>query len=92
MSGIGDAIHFARYLPLISQRGAELTYKVNVDLESLFKQQDFRGTQLDFSAPEENLEFDYQIPFMSMGHAFSANRLNIPYKSGYIKADKNKTE
>ncbi|EKE02771.1 MAG: hypothetical protein ACD_20C00335G0002 [uncultured bacterium] len=86
----GDSINFARYLPILEAMGAKIIYKVQPELQKLFKQSNLKAEIIDNSIPDETLEFDYQVPFMSLPAAFEANPDNIPFKASYLKADPEK--
>ena len=88
--GYGDSMLFARYLHSLSALGAKVVCSVQPGLEKLFFQSDLKAEIISYSTPVNAEEFDYQLPFMSMAHAFKANEGNIPLKEGYLKAEPNK--
>jgi tetratricopeptide (TPR) repeat protein len=90
--GYGDSIIFARYLPLLKSMGAKVICKTQPGLEKFFRENDLGAEILDNSTPEQELKFDYQLPYLSMPYAFKANPDNIPSKEGYLKADPQKVE
>ncbi|OGI23252.1 MAG: hypothetical protein A2287_07255 [Candidatus Melainabacteria bacterium RIFOXYA12_FULL_32_12] len=88
--GNGDSMNFARYMPILEAMGAKVLCKVQPGLVRLFKQSNLKAEIIDNSTPDESLEFDYQMPFMSLPGAFEANPDNIPFKNSYLKADPEK--
>ena len=92
-AGIGDAILFSRYLPLINKEKAGIYLHVQPPLRSLFKDSRL-DTGLNAVESEEEIKsvhFDYQISLMSLANVFKTNRENVPCSEGYIKANPQKT-
>ncbi|HBH18159.1 MAG TPA: hypothetical protein DDX14_04345, partial [Cyanobacteria bacterium UBA9579] len=88
--GLGDAIQFVRYLPLLSNAGAKIIYKPQSGLEQLFKQSDLKAEIIDNSTPDDSVQFDMFVPLMSLPYLFKTNLDNVPCSSGYLKADPEK--
>jgi tetratricopeptide (TPR) repeat protein len=90
--GYGDAVFFSRYLPLLAEKGAKVFVKPRKSLVSLFKENDLGAEIIYPENPEEIPEFDYQIPFMSLGNAFKTSLKTIPFPDGYLKANPQKSK
>jgi tetratricopeptide (TPR) repeat protein len=89
--GYGDSINFVRYLPLLNSLGAKVICRVQPGLEQLFNQSELNVEIIPNSTEDTSLEFDFQLPFMSLPAVFRSNPDNIPAKNLYIKADPQKS-
>ena len=92
--GFGDTIHFIRYLPLLKEMGAKkVIFKAYPELKKLFEQSDLKADLIvDTSVPDSSLDFDYQMPIISLPYAFKTTDETIPFKDGYLKADPEKVK
>lgn len=73
--GFGDVIQFSRYVPLLYERGASLTFLVQKPLLELFQEQlDCRVTS-DYLIDEK---FDFAIPLLSLPKLFQTTLDCIP--------------
>lgn len=81
--GLGDAMQFARYLPLLQERGARVTFHVVPALHSLFEDA-FPGCKLvsrgDVDKP------DYQCLLMSLPYGFRTTVATIPARVPYLRS------
>lgn len=83
--GLGDAIQFVRYLPILAGQGARVTFFCRKKLHRLFKG---LGTQITLSAEAGAKErFDYQIALSSLPRAFQTRLANIPAPLSYLSAE-----
>ncbi|HUB63326.1 MAG TPA: glycosyltransferase family 9 protein, partial [Methylocella sp.] len=83
--GLGDAIQFARYLPLLAGQGAKVTFFCRGKLHRLFKG---LGGQIKLSdQPLSNEPFDYQIALSSLARAFKTRLATIPAEFSYLTAE-----
>lgn len=90
--GIGDTIQFTRYFPLLRAMGARVISKQRDLLENLYQENNLGIEIIQYNEPDENLEFDFQIPNMSLGRVFNSNAYTIPSKEGFLKANNNKVK
>jgi len=88
--GLGDIIQFCRYLPLLEQKGANITFKVKPNLHALLETMD-SNSRLLTSLPEEN-EIDFEAPLMSLPHLLSTSLETIPTTNPYLFADQKKIQ
>lgn len=88
----GDSIMFARYLPEITARGAKVIFKPQPLLYSLFKNNNLNAEIIEDSTPDTSINFDYQLPIMSIVHPFKSTNIDIPLKDKYIEAQKEKAD
>ena len=66
--GLGDAIQFSRYVPLVAKLGAKIILEVHAPLLKLLMNID--RVEKVFSHDEALPDFDYQCPLMSLPLAF----------------------
>jgi tetratricopeptide (TPR) repeat protein len=88
--GLGDMIQFCRYLPLLEQKGANITFKVKPNLHALLQTMD-SNSRLVMSFPEEN-EIDFETPLMSVPHLLNTSLETIPAANPYLFADQEKVQ
>jgi Flp pilus assembly protein TadD len=83
--GVGDAIQFIRYLPLVKQRGGKIIIECQAELQRLF--QTVAGS-CQIVAPGQPLPaFDLHCPLLSLPRVFRTNLANIPQNVPYLRAD-----
>lgn len=82
--GMGDAIHFVRYAPMVAQRGGRVIVKCPPELSRLFKSVE----GIEKIVAGGNLpEFDLHCPLMSLPLAFNTRLDSIPADVPYIKPE-----
>ncbi len=82
--GLGDTVQFARYLPMVRQRGGRVVLLVDASLVPLFEQSGFQDV---FGHPRELPDFDVQVPLMSLPHVFGTTLENIPVEIPYLSVE-----
>jgi Tfp pilus assembly protein PilF len=83
--GLGDTIQFSRYVKLLIDTGAIITFEVQQPLVSLFKSQ---GWNCNVVAQGDPLPpFDIHCPFISLPLAFKTTVDTIPREIPYLSAD-----
>ena len=85
--GLGDAIQFCRYLPLLKKKGAEVTFKVKKKMHALLSTIDNDIVLVD-SFPD-NDQIDFEAPIMSLPFLFNTNLDTIPAKIPYLFTNDN---
>ena len=83
--GLGDIIQFCRYLPVLEQKGANVTFKLKSNLHALLQTMDSK-TSLNTRLPEEN-KIDFELPMMSLPLALKTTVETIPAQIPYLYAD-----
>jgi len=88
--GLGDSIHFSRYLPMMAAAGAKVLFAPQRPLRRLFASLDWPTdaepmTLVDLADPD--LRFDYQVRTMSLPLAFSTRLETIPARTPYLAAE-----
>lgn len=82
--GLGDTIQFARFVPLLRDRGARVLAHVPPPLERLFRTLGHGITLLPSSAPVP--AFDYHCPYTSLPRVFGVSLDSIP-NAPYLAAE-----
>jgi len=85
--GLGDAMHFVRYLPMVTAKGGRIILQVQPALAALLRQLPDvtvipRGEPLP--------PFDLQLPLMSLPRIFGTTLDNIPADIPYLHPDPEK--
>jgi predicted O-linked N-acetylglucosamine transferase (SPINDLY family) len=87
--GLGDAIQFIRYLPLIAEKVGRLVLGCHPSLHSLFACLD--GIDLFVGKVSEIPEFDAWIPLMSLPCLFDTDETSIPTTTPYLETSLKKS-
>jgi tetratricopeptide (TPR) repeat protein len=87
--GLGDAIQFCRYVPLVAARGGEVILQVHEPTERLMHslgvvQEGCAQVALLGTAPPE---FDLECPLMSLPAVFETEVDTVPWLGPYLGAD-----
>jgi tetratricopeptide (TPR) repeat protein len=81
--GVGDCLQFARYAPLVAERGARVLLAVHRELKALLA-----SVASDVFAENEALPpFDLRCPLLSLPLAFRTTLATIPARIPYVCAD-----
>ncbi len=86
--GLGDALQFVRYLPMLKEKGCTIIFECGKEMHDLLKGFDGADEIIErnyVSAPD--IEYDYEIPLLNLPGYFQTNMSNIPSKVPYLKAD-----
>jgi len=83
--GLGDTIQFARYLPLLAQRGCQLTFLTEAKLSRLLRHLT-RGIEV-INTVGADREFDYQCALMSIPYHLNTSLESIPNNVPYLRAE-----
>lgn len=83
--GLGDAIHIARYLPLVAQRGGKVILECPGPLVRLFRQLPGLSEIVNFGDPLP--QFDVHCPLMTLPLVFKTTLETIPAQIPYLKPD-----
>ncbi len=86
--GLGDTIHFARYLPLLARPGASLALECAPHLERLMHSLAGIESVVTREGSARNLDgFDVHLPLLSVPRLFGTTPSSIPAKVPYLAAD-----
>lgn len=83
--GLGDAIQFSRYLPLLADAGAEVTFFCRKKLHRLLAGLP-RSIRLVDDIPDDQ-QFAAQIALSSLPRAFKTRLESIPARTSYLRAE-----
>jgi glycosyltransferase involved in cell wall biosynthesis len=95
--GLGDCIMFARYIPMLAQRGARVAVACNPTLRPFFAR--IPGIEALLSPPSDQplaqinltvLPFDAWVPLLSLPLWFETNVQSIPAQIPYWRPDENR--
>jgi hypothetical protein len=90
--GMGDAIQFARYLPMLAEAGAKVIVEVQWPLAPLLGKitgvTEAVGRMFDYKTPTPLPEHDYVVSINSLPYLFGTTLDNIPNQVPYILASK----
>ena len=82
--GLGDTIQFARYAPLVAERGARVIFEVQKPLLRLFGS--LPGPEKVIAQGDDLPESDFYIPLLSLPLAFGTTLASIPSRVPYLHA------
>ena len=88
--GLGDAIQFARYVPLVAQRGAEVILEVQAPLKTLLAS--VKGVSRVYARDERLPAFDVHQYLLSLAAVFETELDSIPAKVPYLAAPADRIE
>ncbi len=94
-AGFGDAIMFARYLPLVAQRAKKLLFMCQKPLAPLFRDNPNLGIDevIDKFIPEQNIDFDVHAPLLSLPYLLGLKGDKVfAYPEGYLRPNKKLAE
>ncbi len=86
--GLGDALQFVRYLPMLKAKGCFVIFECGKEMHALLK--GFKGAdQIIERNPVESpdIEYDYEVPLLSLPQYFNTTVENVPAVVPYLKAD-----
>jgi len=88
--GFGDMIQFVRFVPLMRQRGAQVTVAVPRRLHRLLATVAGDADFVDRVTPEMN--FDFQIALMSLPRVLGMGPDTVPHATPYLVPDARRSE
>ena len=84
--GLGDAIQFCRYIPLLAERGARVILEIDLPLKGLLSS--IGGITQCVVEGEALPDHDFQCPLMSLPLAFKTEIDTIPSSVPYVAVDR----
>src|SRR5207253_5717648 len=83
--GLGDTIHFVRYLPLVKERGGRIVFACQPALVNLCSKMEAVDRVVPDTIPPSLLPvFDVQAPLLSLPGIFGTTIDNIPAHVPYL--------
>ena len=82
--GFGDAIQFARYVPMVQARGGRVSLLCNPELKRLLAR--VEGVEACAAMGEPLLPYEVHCPLLSLGRIFETTLETIPTQIPYISA------
>jgi tetratricopeptide (TPR) repeat protein len=82
--GLGDTVHFARYVPLVAARGGRVLLEVQPELKALLV--GLRGVERVFGRDEALPGAELHCPLLSLPLAFGTSLGSIPAEVPYLAA------
>jgi tetratricopeptide (TPR) repeat protein len=86
--GFGDALQFARYVPMVAERGGRVILGCRSQLKALFEQANWDCSVVDASEPPP--EFDLCCSLLSLPRIFGTTQATIPAQVPYLNAEAGK--
>lgn len=86
--GLGDALQFVRYVPMLAKAGATVFLLVKPALAEFFM--DMPGVEAVFVPDQPLPQRDYHCPMMSLPRVFGTTIKTIPAEIPYLYADTSK--
>jgi hypothetical protein len=83
--GLGDTVHFCRYVPLLEERGAQVVLEVPPVLVGLLRSLPMRGRLIARGDPIPTT--DFYCPLLSLPLGFRTELATIPAGVPYLRAD-----
>jgi predicted O-linked N-acetylglucosamine transferase (SPINDLY family) len=83
--GLGDTLQFCRYADLAVARGARVVMSVHDELQEIIGGLNANIEVLGIAQRPDR--FDYQIPLLSLPHAFRTSLQTVPARVPYLHAD-----
>jgi Flp pilus assembly protein TadD len=86
--GCGDAIQFARYIPMLARTGAKILLQCQGELVSLLSK--IGGVERVIARGAEIGEYDCHLPLVSLPRIFGTTLATIPAQVPYLSVDAGK--
>jgi tetratricopeptide (TPR) repeat protein len=88
--GFGDTVQFCRYLPLLSEQGAEVHFECQPQMLALCRT--LEGVENVIARPDPLPETDYCIPLMSVPRILQTTLRSIPKNVPYLSTSPQKID
>jgi tetratricopeptide (TPR) repeat protein len=85
--GFGDAIQFARFVPMVAARNGRIVLECQSSLGRLFAGQTWAGVERVVGQGDDLGEFDVHCPLVSLPLAFGTTLATIPAEMPYLRAE-----
>jgi tetratricopeptide (TPR) repeat protein len=88
--GYGDMLQFARYVPMLTARGAKIILEAPIVLRSLMNS--LAGVERVITAGAKPPDFDLHVPLLSLPRIFGTTYETIPAEVPYLRAPAERTD
>jgi Flp pilus assembly protein TadD len=85
--GLGDTLHYMRYLPYVKETGARVIFNCQPELVNVLKSAKGFDLIVSDAIGEEKHEFDTYVLLMSLCRIFTPDIKSIPAEVPYVYAD-----
>ncbi len=86
--GLGDAIQFIRYLPMLKEKGCHIILECGKELHGLLYNFHSADEIIERNFNERpDIEYDYEVPLLSLPLYFKTSSDNIPAKIPYLSVN-----
>lgn len=82
--GLGDVIQFARYLPLVRERGARVVFEVQAPLLEILAASDLADQVIETG--RRLPVYDFHVPLLELPRLFETRLETVPGAGPYLKA------
>ncbi len=83
--GLGDTFQFIRYLKILKEQGAHITFAPQKPLQTLLKLCPYIDDVIGFH--DRPASFDYWIPLVSLPYVLNTRLTNVPHELPYLYTD-----
>jgi len=93
-AGYGDMLMFYRYVPVLTKMCKKLIIKPQKGLAPLFRENSYGAEVIDTYEYNNEIYFDYHIPFLSVPHVLNltGNNVFVSHDRAYLKANVEKVK
>ncbi len=87
--GLGDALQFIRYIPILKEKGCYIIFECAKEMHGLLQGFDSIDEIIERNLIDKpNIEYDYEVPLLSLPLYFNTTIENIPAKVPYLYVNK----
>ncbi|MDQ7045013.1 MAG: protein kinase [Sulfurimonas sp.] len=83
--GLGDTIHYIRYLPLLQKLCKKIIFRVEASLKELLEEVNYTDEIILNNESIKDLKYDYHVSLLSLAHFFLQFNYEIPNTTPYLK-------
>lgn len=88
-AGFGDMLMMYRYMPILTSMCKKVIIKPQKELAALFRENSYGAEVLEIFDFEDELDFDYHIPFLSVPYVLGLDGEDVftHHDDGYLRAN-----
>ncbi len=93
-AGFGDVLMLYRFMPELISKCKKVIFKPQKELVPLFKENSYGAEIMELFDFEDNVYFDYHLPFLSLPYALkkTGQDVFVHHNDGYLKANPQKVQ